>query len=150
MYAKTTQICQDSQQSNSKQVITRTQKRLIIETHNFDENIATLLSTINRFIDDHMIIVHGKRKNIAKVRNSNRRSTYTGVFKNGDNWQAFISINTRKTYLGTFSTQEEAAKTFDLYSILVHGLSAKTNFDYTKNEIINIVENFIKNVKNLD
>ena len=88
LYTKTTKACQDSLQLSTKQIIAKTQRKLIIKTHNFDENIATLLLSINRFIDDHMIIVQGKRKSIAKVWNSNRRSTYTGVFKNGDNWQA--------------------------------------------------------------
>ena len=46
---------------------------------------------------------------------------------------AILHINKkRKTYLGIFSNQEEAAKTFDFYWMLLNKLAAKTNIDNTK------------------
>ena len=133
-----------------KPIIWRSQKKLIIEKLDFDSNISTLLSEINGFIDDYKIIVQRRKKNSANVWRSNRRSVYTGVFKNGDNWQAFISIKKRKTYLGTFSNQEDAAKTFDFYSMLLNRLTAKTNFDYSKKEIMEMIEKFMLNGKIFD
>ena len=76
---------------------------------------------------------------------SSRRSHYTGVFKNGDNWQALISIQKRKAYIGTYANELEAAKAFDFYSILLNNITATTNFYYTKKDIIGMVENFVSN-----
>ena len=92
-----------------------------------------------------LLFVHGKRKSTARVRVSSRRSHYTGVFKNGDNWQALISIQKRKTYIGIYASELEAAKAFDFYSILLNNITAIANFDYTKKDIIGMIENFVSN-----
>ena len=70
---------------------------------------------------------------------SNRRSAYIGVFKNGPNWQSLISIDKKKTYIGTYLTEIEAARAFDYYSILLHGLTAVTNLDYSKRDILELI-----------
>lgn len=49
-----------------------------------------------------------------------QRSRFIGVSKNGNNWQSLIVINNTKVYLGTYKSQEEAAVTFDFYSMVVH------------------------------
>jgi hypothetical protein len=64
---------------------------------------------------------------------------------NGDNWQALITINKKKTYLGTFLTEKEGALVFDFYSILLHSLDARTNFFYTKQNICDMIENYKAN-----
>ena len=120
-------------------------KRRFLDTIDFQQNIAALLSTIKRVANENKMIVHGKRKSTARARMSNRRSHYTGVFKNGDNWQALISIQKRKTYIGTYASELEAAKVFDFYSILLNNITATTNFDYTKKDIIEMIENFVSN-----
>ena len=104
-YTETAQMWASHSSSSTKPIISRSHKKLLIETLDFDSNISTLLLEINGFIDDCKIIVHGGIMSSANVWRNNRRSAYTGVFKNGDNWQAFISIKKRKTYLGTFSNQ---------------------------------------------
>ena len=78
-------------------------------------------------------------KKIRRKDVSSRRSSYIGVSKNGPNWQSMISINKRKSYIGTFSSQQEAAEAFDYYSVLIHGGSAKTNYSYTKNQLMTLV-----------
>ena len=50
------------------------------------------------------------------------RSAYRGVSKNGEKWQALITIKGRKRYIGTREDQEEAAQLYDKYAILQHGL----------------------------
>lgn len=44
-----------------------------------------------------------------------------------------------KTYIGTFKNDIEAAKVYDRYSILTNGIQAKTNFNYTKAEVLEIL-----------
>ena len=120
-------------------------KRRFLDTIDFDLNISILLSKIKRVTDESKVIIHKKKKSTARVRLSTRRSHYTGVFKNGDNWQALISIYKRKTYIGTYTSEIEAAKMFDFYSILLNNITASTNFDYTKKDILEMIESFISN-----
>ena len=133
--------------STSKIIMVPTQfhKRRLLDTIDFQQNIEALLSTIKRVTNEGKVVVHGKRKSTARLLLSNRRSHYTGVFKNGDNWQALISIQKRKTYIGTYTNELEAAKVFDFYSILLNGITATTNFDYTKMDIVEMIENYISN-----
>lgn len=68
--------------------------------------------------------------------NANRRvlrsstSPYRGVRKssNVDRWQASIGYNYRLIHLGSFLTQEEAARAYDAKAIELFGKFALTNF----------------------
>lgn len=48
--------------------------------------------------------------------------------------------NLKKHYIGSIDSQEKAAKIYDKHAILTHGLRAKTNFSYTKAQILKIIE----------
>ena len=76
------------------------------------------------------------------ISKSSRGSKYRGVSKNGKKWQVQLLGNLRKRYLGSISSEQAAAKLYDYYAILTHGLNAKTNFSYTKLEVQNLVENY--------
>ncbi|MBU1517550.1 MAG: ATP-binding cassette domain-containing protein [Planctomycetes bacterium] len=67
--------------------------------------------------------------------NRNRRrvkgvSKYRGVsrIKNRNKWQASITYNYRRIYLGHFDNQEDAAKAYDQAAMLYHGDFAVLNF----------------------
>lgn len=71
--------------------------------------------------DDLDTIVECKPKMNTKVDTySQRRSEYTGIFKNGNRWQTLVSVMKKKTYVGTFMTEEEAARVYDFYSLLAY------------------------------
>ena len=91
-----------------------------------------------------VIIIHGKAK-VERRANSRRRSDYIGVSKNGPNWQSMISIQKKKIYIGTYQNEREAAIAFDFYSILIHHFDAKTNFNYSKSIIMEMLINFKTN-----
>ena len=76
------------------------------------------------------------------ISKSTRGSKYRGVSKNGKKWQVQLLGNLRKRYIGSISSEQAAAKLYDYYAILTHGLNAKTNFSYTKAQVQNFVLKF--------
>ena len=48
-------------------------------------------------------------------------------------------VEKKKRYLGSFSNEEEAARAYDKVALQHHGTKAKTNFDYTKEEVEGII-----------
>ena len=48
--------------------------------------------------------------------------------------------NLKKHYIGSINSEEKAARIYDRHAILTHGLRAKTNFSYTKTQILKILE----------
>ena len=121
-----------------------------MDRHNVDETYLNkkmneLIEILSHLVwDQSMIVIHGKKKSERKA-NSKRRSDFIGVSRNGPNWQAMISIQKKKAYIGTYQSEKEAAISFDFYSIMIHGLDAKTNFSYSKDMIMNMIINYKSN-----
>ncbi|KAG8054330.1 hypothetical protein GUJ93_ZPchr0001g30061 [Zizania palustris] len=71
-------------------------------------------------------------------------SIYRGVTRHHQHgrWQARIGrvAGNKDLYLGTFSTQEEAAEAYDIAAIKFRGLNAVTNFDMSRYDIKSILE----------
>jgi hypothetical protein len=65
-----------------------------------------------------------------------RGSKFWGVSKNKSKWQVMITLNHFKEYKGGFEDELSAARFYDKKSICTFGLKAKTNFNYTKNEVL--------------
>ncbi|KAF2309457.1 hypothetical protein GH714_002727 [Hevea brasiliensis] len=69
-------------------------------------------------------------------------SVYRGVTRHHQHgrWQARIGrvAGNKDLYLGTFSTQEEAAEAYDIAAIKFRGLNAVTNFDMSRYDVKSI------------
>lgn len=121
-------------------------KDRLITTKNLDGRAERLLKLLNKWRRKDQIIIYGRPKYSAKrTQLINTRSRYIGVTKNGKAWQALISINGRKTYLGTYADQQKAAVAFDFHSILIKDYSAMTNFNYTKQNVYDMLNHFSSN-----
>ena len=68
------------------------------------------------------------KKNLYKK--TSRNSSYRGVSKNGNKWQALLMNNKNRYYLGNYNSEETAAKVYDFFSIKFLGKKATTNFFY--------------------
>ena len=95
----------------------------------------------NSFYDKKLPIfkiekIYNKQQNkkhirmLPKYKRRNRGSKYRGVCRKRTKWEAIIMINRQRINVGTYDTEEEAAKAYDKFAITFHKEKAKTNFIY--------------------
>ena len=103
----------------------------------FDDEVAAA-----RAVDVWLLANRRRRVNLDDdgqplARQSTYASIYVGVFKNGGNWLARISVNNKSENLGTFVTQREAALAYDRRARKLRNPRRGTNFrlDGTCNEV---------------
>ena len=79
-----------------------------------------------------------RRKNPGKKHSSQYRGVYKKVSTSdgkGDKWAAQIHRNSKPFYLGSFSTEKEAAKAYDRAARQQHGVNASCNFVLSAEEL---------------
>jgi len=65
----------------------------------------------NRITNLRAVTAAGNAENRRRAQ-KNTASGFLGVARNGNNWQAYIRVNKKPTYLGTFKTPEEAHQAY--------------------------------------
>jgi len=84
-----------------------------------------------------------KLNKIIFIDRGKRGSKYRGVSRNGNQWQVLIMLHKSKSYVGTYSTEEIAARIYDILAIKYRGVKARTNFIYNDQQIKKICSNDI-------
>ena len=116
--------------------------------------LRALLESIQR--DDEVVVKAKPKNKCTRERKSGRHSVYRGVSKNGKKWQvmimgksarpcliSYLSLGMKcKEYCGAIMSELHAAMMYDKLAIMSHGLAAKTNFNYTKRDTLQIIDEF--------
>ena len=84
-----------------------------------------------------------KPNKITFIGKGKRGSKYRGVSRNGNQWQVLIMLHKSKSYVGTFSSEEVAARIYDILAIKNRGIKARTNFIYSEQQIKKILNSEI-------
>lgn len=135
-----------SSASASSQLRKRMRKRSL---PNISKNLDKMLNEITNNV---WFMIKGRKKTMRGTHNgaSIRRSKFMGVSRNGNHWQTLINVDRKKRYINTFTSELEAAITFDFYSIGIHGWNAKTNFSYNGEFLMQMISSFKSSDGNFD
>jgi len=116
---------------------------------NIDGHIQALYRMLSK---SKNFLLYGKPKgHFNHERDPNSRgSNYTGVSRNGLNWQAHINNGHGKKYIGTYASDKEAGIAYDFYAIVLQKSKAKTNFCYSKEKILMMLRSYLDSKKKFD
>lgn len=119
----------------------KTSKKNLLSRYDFPAKADALLNMLSGIDipEGQPLISAGKKAEPKRGPVCSTRSGFIGVTRNGPQWQSLISVGKRKTYIGSYRTERECAMAFDFHSLLLHGLTAKTNFGYTKEDIVEMI-----------
>lgn len=141
-----TKIEKMSEECKLKPQTKKRKRNPLLQTKNLELNVLSLKQALLNDFTTHTYIIVGERKAAKKAGGPiSTRSKFIGVSRNGKSWQSLISIRKRKTYIGTFDLERHAGLAFDFYSILLCGLSAVTNFSYTREDVLAMLHNYERN-----
>eukprot|EP00344_Euplotes_crassus_P003639 CAMPEP_0197004096 /NCGR_PEP_ID=MMETSP1380-20130617/18941_1 /TAXON_ID=5936 /ORGANISM="Euplotes crassus, Strain CT5" /LENGTH=179 /DNA_ID=CAMNT_0042422779 /DNA_START=272 /DNA_END=811 /DNA_ORIENTATION=- len=100
-----------------------------------------ILSSLKKVTDPSKEVI----KAVPRISTGSKRgSSFRGVSVNGKKWQVMVMGFGKKRYYGGIKDQNEAAQLYDKYAILTQGIGAKTNFGYTKDQILSILRENLK------
>lgn len=99
-------------------------------------NVDQLKTLANEAKDTEDVILKG----CPRIHNQTKRgSIYRGVSKNGKKWQVMVMGNNCKYFSGSIMSERLAARIYDRFALQHFGLRAKTNLDYNKNTLLQMI-----------
>ena len=106
-----------------------------------DTNLQKILSLAENKVQLSFFPAHKSRRGLHNGV-SERRSRFIGVLKNRLRWQTLINEGRAKRYIGTYKSELEAAIAHDFYSIGINGITAKTNFSYNIEQVVEMIMSY--------
>ena len=120
-------------------------KKYINQGENNNE-IKVLKNNKVVYVNTYLLNSYSTSKNIKKLNKiafigrNKRSSKYRGVSKNGNQWQVLMMLNKNKSYIGSYPSEELAARIYDILAIKNRGIKARTNFIYNSKQLKRICE----------
>ena len=143
-------------QNNNNNILNKTESVLSTNTENNNE-IKVLKNNKVVYVNSYLLNSPSTSKKLKKLKKitfigkSKRSSQFRGVSKNGNQWQVLLMFKKSKSYVGSYNSEEIAAKIYDILAIKLRGVKARTNFKYSYEQIKKIGDtDFDKNSKNLE
>ena len=143
-------------QNNNNNITNKTESVLSTNTENNNE-IKVLKNNKVVYVNSYLLNSPSTSKKLKKLKKitfigkSKRSSQFRGVSKNGNQWQVLLMFKKSKSYVGSYNSEEIAAKIYDILAIKLRGVKARTNFKYSYEQIKKIGDiDFNKNSKNLE
>lgn len=141
---------------NNNNITNKTESVLSTNTENNNE-IKVLKNNKVVYVNSYLLNSPSTSKKLKKLKKitfigkSKRSSQFRGVSKNGNQWQVLLMFKKSKSYVGSYNSEEIAAKIYDILAIKLRGVKARTNFKYSYEQIKKIGDtDFDKNSKNLE
>ena len=130
--------------NKKNKIIKKKEKPLLIESETNNE-IKAIKNNKSVYLNSCLLNSSSASRNLKQINKTTfiserkRRSKFRGVSKNGNQWQVLLMHNKGKSYVGSYSSEEFAAKIYDILAIKLRGIKARTNFKYTYEQIKKIV-----------
>ena len=141
---------------NNNNITNKTESVLSTNTENNNE-IKVLKNNKVVYVNSYLLNSPSNYKKLKKLKKitfigkSKRSSQFRGVSKNGNQWQVLLMYKKSKSYVGSYYSEEIAAKIYDILAIKLRGVKARTNFKYSYEQIKKIGDiDFDNNSKNLE
>mmetsp|Transcript_10970 Transcript_10970/g.9704 ORF Transcript_10970/g.9704 Transcript_10970/m.9704 type:complete len:118 (-) Transcript_10970:21-374(-) len=92
------------------------------------------------------LLISSQHKSTRGLHNgrSRRRSKFIGVLGSRTRWQSLINVGNKKTYIGTYKTEKQAALAYDIFALGMHFQDAKTNFTYNSENLIPLIHHYFE------
>ena len=116
----------------------------LVSEQELENNKRLIQKVIKSSKDSSSILIESNlpKKHNNPTGDNFRGSKFRGPSKNRKKWQVMKMVNKQTVRIGTVASEREAARIYDFLVILTEGLTAKTNFNYTAEQLQVILQKF--------
>ena len=132
---------------NNNNIINTKKESPIVADNERNNEIKVLKNNKAVYVNSYLLNSPSASKKLKQLNKitfigkSKRSSKFRGVSKNGNQWQVLLMYKKGKSYVGSYSSEEFAARIYDILAIKLRGVKARTNFKYSYEQIKKIGDN---------